>query len=140
MRARMTYWAAVSAAALMLSAAMVQAGDYLDKQAVEKIVLGNTAEMNLEGKKGSMYVAKGHYRTIKFFTDGRIEQRTARGKGGTTTETGSWRVESDGRLCISIKVGREKCQALKSTGGNRYELYDDRGERKATWNKVTPGT
>ena len=130
---RMIHWSVASSVVLMLCVVtMAQAGDNFDKGAVEKLVAGNTAEMNLDGKQQSRFLAKGHYRAIKFFTDGRLEQRTARGKGSITTETGSWRVESDGRLCISTKDKREKCRAVKSTAGRRYELYNDKGERKAT--------
>ena len=139
MRMKPKWWRAAALVPFVLSVVSVNAGEYLDKGAVEALVAGNTAEMNLEGSRQSKYMAKGHYRTIKFFSDGRIQQRTARGKGGTSTETGSWRVENDGRLCTRPKGGREKCQALKPAGGNRYELYDGKGERKATWNRVVPG-
>ena len=140
MRGKKSNQIVVFVAFVVLSVGTAKAGGYLDKKSVEAIVSGNTAEMNLAGKKQSVYIAKGHYRTIKFFSDGRIEQRTARGKGGTTTESGSWRVENDGRLCINPTKDREKCRALKSVGGNRYELYNDKGQRKSTWSKIVPGT
>lgn len=108
----------------LCSSILVHAGETLTREAVNKLISGNTVEgVNVKwDKKMTWY----------FDSSGQIIKRDAHGNRGKA----SWKVEANGELCYLDKHrDREMCEPVISNADGSYTTMDG----KWRWDKVLPG-
>ncbi len=111
----------------------VSASNPLNKETVEKLVTGNTAEVQnskWKQKQASWY----------FSTSGQIKSLDKNKKSGK----GKWHVNDNGELCIQFKrQDNEHCRTVVPTSDGGYELYGTRhpfqGDLMWIIKEVSPG-
>jgi len=100
------------------------AGEGLGKEATEKLVSGNTIE-------GKMLRWNSTYK-MHLKKSGDWKRVDSKGN----KESGTWRVDNNGDLCITGK--KEKCWTIKKREGG-YDMISPRGELMMTIDKMAEG-
>jgi hypothetical protein len=108
-----------------------QAAGPLNKEDLEKLIAGNTAEgQNVHWEKGMIWY---------FHKTGQIKKVDEHGNRGK----GSWFINDDGELCIKFKRGGERCRTVVPREGGGYDVYGteypEAEELKWTFEQVLPG-
>jgi len=96
----------------ILLANTISAGDLKSKAKVEKLLSGNTVELqDMKLKKST---------TWYFKTDGRLKKRDQFGNKGKE----KWYVDAKGRLCIEGKHRKLRCRVLVTRSDGGYGVYE----------------
>jgi len=107
------------------------ASNPLSKEALEKLIAGNTAEgQAVRWKKGM---------TWYFHKTGKIKKFDEHGNRGK----GEWIVNDDGNLCVKFKHVKERCRAVVPRADGGYDIYGtdnpEADELKWTFERILPG-
>ena len=107
------------------------AADPLGKEALEKLIAGNTAEgQNVEWEKGM---------TWYFHKIGKIKKVDEHGNTGK----GEWSINDDGYLCAQFKRGKERCRTVVPRTDGGYDIYGtdypEEDQLKWTFKRILPG-
>jgi hypothetical protein len=107
------------------------AADPLNKEALEKLITGNTAEgQAVEWKKGMIWY---------FHKLGKIKKIDEHGNKGK----GEWFVNDDGYLCAKFKRGKERCRAVVPRTDGGYDIYGtdypEADQLKWSFDRILPG-
>lgn len=122
---RISLWAIIFGLLAMNLSGMSFAGDQLDKDTLETLIKGNSAE----GRKIQWKT------TYKMYFD--PSGKFWRIDSLNNKESGKWYVESDGKLRM---VGRkERLRTVKQRDDGGYDVYNNRGQVIWTMDKVSPG-
>ncbi|NOQ89238.1 MAG: hypothetical protein GQ550_09960 [Gammaproteobacteria bacterium] len=119
------------AALFLLFSNASNAADPLGKEALEKLITGNTAEgQAVQWEKGM---------TWYFHKTGKIKKFDEYGNRGK----GEWMINDDGYLCVKFKHGKERCRSVVPRTDGGYDVYGtdrpEADELKWTFERILPG-
>ena len=122
---RILHWSIIFGFLFMNLLGLSFAGEQLGKDNLETLIKGNS----VEGKKIKW---KTTYKTY-FDPSGKFKRIDSL----NNKESGEWRVESDGKLCM---IGRkENCFTVKQRSDGGYDVHNTVDEVTWTIDKVFPG-
>jgi hypothetical protein len=107
------------------------AAEPLGKEALEKLIAGNTAEgKSVQWEKGM---------TWYFHKIGKIKKADEHGNKGK----GEWNINEEGELCVKFKHGKERCRTVVPRTDGGYDIYGayypEADQLKWTFERILPG-